>query len=193
MLTKVISQMMMRRTRPTARDLPSQILGVAHSSSLHYLDLWQCKLHSPRVYHKYLRAQASSYRLFFPSRLLSNGSRSFSRKIATYSRHALTNFFVLSNIHPVFGGPREMVRASRCLGIVFFQPGRPATLSAAEPLLCDLHLADKSFAHTRISSATNLFRAARAKNLSYRCAQPQSGRRTNDPWGELAAPCVAIT
>src|SRR5260370_2395407 len=107
-----------------------------------------------------------------------------------HRRHALTNFFVLSNIHPVFGGPREMVRASRCLGIVFFQPGRPATLSTAEPVLCDLHLADKSFARTRISFATNLFRAARAKNLSYRCAQPQSGRRTNDPWGELAAPCA---
>src|SRR5260221_358281 len=47
--------MMMRRTRPIVRDLPSQILGAANSSSPHYLHLWQCKLHSARVYHKYLR------------------------------------------------------------------------------------------------------------------------------------------
>ena len=46
--------------------------------------------------------------------------------------HALTNFFNLSNIHPVLRRSGVMVRTSQCFRVEFYQLDGPPTLAAAE-------------------------------------------------------------
>jgi hypothetical protein len=66
--------------------------------------------------------------LFFPERSFFSG-RSANFFTAPYN-HALTKFFVLSNIRFVSGGSGEMLRASRCFRITLLQSVGPLTLAA---------------------------------------------------------------
>lgn len=78
---------------------------------------------------------ASRFLQFFFSTPLE--SRRTKRQIPSedHCNHALTNFFVLSNIRLVSWGSAEMLRASRCFRITLLQSDGPLTLAADAPFL----------------------------------------------------------
>src|SRR4029077_18455985 len=70
-----------------------------------------------------------------------------------HRKHALTNFFVLSNIRFVSGGSSEMLRTSRCFRITLFQSVGPRTLSACASSPCSIPGPPKqNLVHRRHSS-----------------------------------------
>src|SRR5437667_11086468 len=81
----------------------------------------------------FLSASGFLYRFFFVD------EASFRKELLIVSgqccKHALTNFFVLSNIRFVSGGSSEMLRTSRCFRIKLSQFVGPRTLSAIAPSL----------------------------------------------------------
>src|SRR6266481_9479249 len=90
-----------------------------------------------RIYHSFFSAQAASciYYIFCCCSFSSqNGLNLFWQR----RKHALTKFFVLSNIRFVSGGSSEMLRTSRCFRITLFQSVGPRTLSAIAPCLCSI-------------------------------------------------------
>src|SRR6266581_2887466 len=65
-LTKVISQMMISRTRPMDHDLPTWILGLPHRGLLEITEIENWESKPGRIYHSFFRAQAGSCISFFP-------------------------------------------------------------------------------------------------------------------------------
>src|SRR6266478_542850 len=64
-LTKVISQMMISRTRPMDHDLPTWILGLPHQGLLEITEIENWGSKPGRIYHSFFRAQAGSCISFF--------------------------------------------------------------------------------------------------------------------------------
>src|SRR6266566_7392054 len=125
-LTKVISQMMISRTRPMDHDLPTWIRGLPHRDLLEITEIENWESKPGRIYHSFFRAQAGSCILFFLAPSFTSGG---AENISPENRnHALTNFFDLSNIRFVSGGSSEMLRTSRCLRTIVFQSDGPRTL-----------------------------------------------------------------
>src|SRR2546427_2116205 len=65
-LSKVISQMMISRTRPMDHDLPTWILGLPHRGLLEITEIENWESKPGRIYHSFFRAQAGSCISFFP-------------------------------------------------------------------------------------------------------------------------------
>jgi hypothetical protein len=100
---------------------------------------------------------------FFSARLESCRSK---RQILAedHCNHALTKFFVLSNIRLVSWGSAEMLRASRCFRITLLQSDGPRTLAADAPFPQFLSLRPDNFfcdgkAVKSFSSAALAFRS----------------------------------
>src|SRR6266849_4485479 len=126
-LTKVISQMMISRTRPMDHDLPTWILGLPHRGLLEITEIENWESKPGRIYHSFFRAQAVLAFLFSLAPSFTSGG---AENISPENRnHALTNFFDLSNIRFVSGGSSEMLRTSRCLRTILFQSDGPRTLT----------------------------------------------------------------
>src|SRR6266851_38609 len=133
-LTKVISQMMISRTRPMDHDLPTWILGLPHRGLLEITEIENWESKPGRIYHSFFRAQAVLAFLFFLAPSFTSGG---AENISPENRnHALTNFFDLSNIRFVSGGSSEMLRTSRCLRTILFQSDGPRTLRTVAPFFC---------------------------------------------------------
>jgi hypothetical protein len=73
---------------------------------------------------------------------------SFDTKIVT-RKHALTNFFDLSNIRFVSWGSGEMFGASRCFRTALFQSDGPPALAAVKPFCCNLSVHSTNFRSKR--------------------------------------------
>ena|ERR1700676_2736679 len=81
-------------------------------------------------------------------------------------RHALTNFFNLGNIRSVSWGSSGMARTSRCFVRLLSQLGGPRALVIVQRYLCDLRLADFSFARCTLAIFFFTGRATKMKHPS---------------------------
>jgi hypothetical protein len=99
-----------------------------------------------------------------------------------HRNHALTKFFVLSNIRFVSWGAAEMLRASRCFRIKLLQSDGPLTLAADAPFL--IFLSSLPEILLRNASALSSFSSAplcfRSKTRFHSTAQLVVGKRLSE-------------
>src|SRR5258708_23165587 len=127
-LTKVISQMMISRTRPMDPDLPTWILGLPHRGPARDYRDRELGIQTGANISQLLPGASGFLHFFFflaPSFMPGRAEDIFPEN----RNHALTNFFDLSNIRFVSGGSSEMLRTSRCLRTILFQSDGPRTLT----------------------------------------------------------------
>src|SRR6266403_3771066 len=172
--------MMTRSTRPIRRDLPNEILGLAHCGNP-----WNLRNQnngartigslSPLIpsASAFLHFSAYSARIGLLAQAVGNSS-------LNTSKHALTIFFLFISMMPLPGGSVEMLGASQFVNVVLFQFSGPnASLSvqtSLRSLFCDSSILSLP------SSCQVDFCSAREK--TYASSRSDGcGHQANDPGG----------
>src|SRR2546421_4161296 len=176
-LAKVISQIMIRRTRPMPHDPPSRILALPHCGPLRIPgDQKSGETQTgANISQLFLSASGFLYgscinSFLLTKLLLATSCKSFPDNFSDFSKDALTKFFVLSNIRFVSGGSSEMLRTSRCFRITLSQSDGPRTLAARAR--ARRSLSSPSAKHFESWGRPSPFTADKSKSFLKRCGTP---------------------